>query len=173
MEKNSATEPLLVARIIWCVFLMSLFMMVLAAFFVTQAIPPITDDVAMMAAVSGGMALTCFACIPLVTRTICGVHTLPLLRDDTSRTPWNEGIEPTQSTEILAAAHSQARIALIVGLALCESCVIIGLVTSMTTTPIAILPFAGLALTGLLWQFPTATGVFAVARAMRESNDTR
>ncbi|MGB0638030.1 MAG: hypothetical protein ACPGTU_01780 [Myxococcota bacterium] len=171
MEQSKATPPLLIARIIWGVFLMSLFTMVMVAFTVTMDIPPITDDAVMMAAVSGGMALTCFGCLPLMTRILCGVHTLPLLRDDSIRTPWNEGMDPTKSTEILAAAHAQARIALIIGLALCESCVIIGLVTSMTTTPIVVLPFAGVALTGLIWQFPTDAGVFAIARAMRKNHE--
>ena len=172
-DNTNSPNPLLVSRIIWCAFAMSIFVFVLAAFTVTDVVPPTTESVPLMAAVSGVITLLTFAAIPLMYRKTCGEQTLPLLRDDSDRSEWDEGLSPLRATEISDAAHAKARQALMVGLALSESSVLFGFSMAMLSTiPIVILPFAGVGLTGLLWQFPTEAGVSAIARAMRNAEQT-
>ena len=173
MNSNHHTKsPLMVARMMWFGFTASIGSFIFVVFSSTQGKEAQPEQVMTLGPVFGVMALVLVASMPFVRKATSGVQTLPLLMNDSDAEHWDTDLPAEAAQALLAQAHAKYRTSLIVGMALCEAAVLFGFATAfMSIMPIVILPFAGLGLAGLAWQFPTETGVHAIAKALRKDQE--
>jgi hypothetical protein len=158
------------ARMLWGAFAISFLIFVFVVFFIHQGQTSTPEKIAELGPVFGLMALSSLALMPWMRARLMGAQTLPLLMKPPGTGAWDEGLDATAAAAMLTAAHGKYRTGLMIGMALCESAVLLGLTLAfMGKMPIVILPFAGAGLAGLAWQFPTEAGVLAIARAMRST----